>query len=209
MLMVMSEKSPAGSYATPAEKSPYDFINTNEQPPKKSILPGNTSFRGKLIILIGGAVALMAVVAIVIGAFMQGGGKTNEQMLEIAKQQNELVRIADIGTKKARSASAQNLAITTKSTIGSDQRATVAYLEGQNIKVTIKELALGKNSKTDQLLVLAEQSNQFDEKFEMTLKEQLTDYRADVKKAYDEASGKKPKAILADNYNHVSALLAD
>lgn len=209
MLMVMSEKSPADSYATPVDQTPYDFMNTNEPAPKKSLLPSHFGFRGKLLILIGGAIALMAVAAIVVGLLMQSGGSTIEQMREIAKQQTELARIADIGARHAKGETAKNLAFTTKSTIGSDQTATLAYLTAQKQKISSKEMAEGKNTKTDDLLTRAEQTNQFDAVFIEVMKQKLTDYRTKVKAAYDEASSKKAKAVLADDYNHVSVLLTN
>jgi hypothetical protein len=207
--MIMSQKSPANSYATPADQSPYDFMNTGEPIPQKSGFGGNMSFRAKLLILIGGAIALMAVAAIVIGFFIKSGGATIEQTRAIAAQQTELIRIADIGVKKAHSETAKNLAFTTKTTLTSDQQATLSYLTSQKQKVSSKDLATSKSSKTDIQLTQAEQTNQFDDVFIQIMKQKLADYQTKVKTAYDGATSKKAKAVLADNYNHVSALLTN
>lgn len=191
------------------QKSPYDFLNNSTSQPKRSLLPTNLSFRHKLLAIGGVAVIVMIIIAIVSSLFLKGGAGTVEQMRALAIEQNELIRVADIGTEKARSSSTLNLATTTKSTLISDQRVTIAYVTSQKQKLPAKELVTGKNTKTDDLLRRAEQANQFDEVFTKELQTELKKYQANVKKAYDEASSKKAKTVLSDNYNHVKVLVSN
>jgi hypothetical protein len=204
MLMAMANTDPSSTASS--DQSQYDFIMDGDKKPKKQLMP--TRFRYKLLFLVGGAVVVLIILAVAASTLLRGSGSSIEQLKELAKQQTELARIADIGTRKARSASAINLAVTTKSTLESDQKATVSYLTGQKQKLGAKDLGMNKNTKTDDLLLRAEQSNQFDEAFTQNMRAQLTTYQIEVKKAYDKASGKKLKALLADNYNHVNTLLA-
>lgn len=187
----------------PNGQGQYDFI-FNGQPPKKSLLPGQNSKTARILLVAGGGVALVLIAVVVISLLSGSGGATTAVLTNIAKQQNELIRISEIGDKKARSSEAQNLAATTKLSLKSDQASLLASMGRK--KPSVKILAEGQKPTTDQLLTQAEQSNRFDEVFIQTVQTQLAAYRQSVKKAYDETSDNKTKQLLAGQYKHALTL---
>jgi hypothetical protein len=205
----MGDNTPESSYATPPEKSDYDFIMKDKPKGRPNLLPvtPGSSLRNRILVVVAAGVLLIALIAILASFFIRDSKSTITEMTEIAKQQQELIRVATLGTQNARTANGMNLAVTAKSTLESDQKATVAYLTSQKQKIDQKTLALGKNSQTDSLLTLAEQTNKFDETFTEIMRSELTKYQAQIKKTHDSATSKKAKQVLADNYAHVGALL--
>lgn len=186
----------------PGGQGQYDFIFNNQQP-KKNMLPGKNPKMTRILLVAGGSIILVLLAIMVFSLLFSGGGSTAE-LTNIAKQQNELIRIAEIGDKKARGSDAQNLAATTKLSLKSDQTALLASMGRQ--KPLAKVLAQGQKSQTDQLLTQAEQSNRFDEAFIQTLQSQLSDYRQSVKDAYEGTSDAKTKQLLAAQYKHAVTL---
>jgi hypothetical protein len=188
----------------PREPGQYDFILNPQQAPKKSLLPSGK--QGRIMVVAGGA-AVLLIIALLLGSILSSAGKENVENLVIAaKQQNELIRVAEIGSSKARGQAAKNIAITTKLSLQSQQAAMLDALKTQGRKLTPKDLAASQNPKTDQLLTQAEQSNKFDEVFIDTMQTSLTNYQKAVQKAYDGATSRKLKAALADQYKSANTL---
>jgi hypothetical protein len=196
---------PAPPPMTPAGgQNPYDFI-MNEQPPKKSLFSGN-SMKQRIMIVVGGGLVLL-IIFMVIFSVLAGNKKTNiQELVAIAQQQSELIRISGIGVQKARSTTAKNLAITTQLSITSEQQALVATLKNQGRKLSSKDLALGKNSKTDTLLTQGEQNNRFDEVFIDEIQKELLAYQKSVKSAYQSATNTKVKQALQIQFKNASIL---
>ncbi len=186
--------------------NPYDFLNETKKP-RKPFKLGNAGKRERMLLVAGGGALLAIIIVIIFGTLAKSGGNATEDLITLAQQQTELVRVATIGTTKARGTAAQNLAVTTAATIQSDQTTTLALLQKSKIKVSSKQLLLGKNTKTDLLLTQAEQNNQFDEVFTSQITAQLTAYQKTIKKAYDASSGKTTLAILTEQFRHTETLL--
>lgn len=191
----------------PVEKNPYDFL-MNPDEPKKSLLPSGNSKKQRMLIVGAGALIVLMLIAL-IGSFIFGGKPSNSaELLALAKQQNELIRISDIGVQKSRDAQAKDLAQTAKLALTTDQQPLLTALKAQKITVSSKQLAASKNPKNDDILTQAEQANNFDEVFIKTLQEQLTTYQKALKTAYDNpATGKKLKATLAIQYKNASLII--
>lgn len=179
----------------------YDFIVNAKHPAKKPMLPGGASKQSRIFIALGGALVLVIVAFIVMTLLSSTGNGDKETLTKAAQQQTEIIRISKIGMEKARDPATKNLATTAALSLQSDQSALL-----KRVKVPAKELALGKNSKTDVTLTTAEQSNRFDEVFTQVLQTELINYQKTIKKAYDNASGKQLKTTLADQYNHANLL---
>lgn len=181
----------------------YDFITNTNHTPKKSLLPKGNSKQSRILIVVGGVIILIILATIVMALISSAGNSNQKTLLTAAQQQAELIRVSKIGIDKARDPATINLAVTTNLSLQSDQAPLLAH-----VKASSKQLALGKNTKTDVALTTAEQSNKFDEVFTATLKTELAAYRKTLKTAYDGASGKKTKATLATEYKNAGLLLA-
>lgn len=211
MLMFMQ---PNGLPPTPppynpntVERNPYDFLN---EPPaaKRGLLSGTTSKKQRTLVVVGGGLAILALITIILSVVFGGAPSNKEELLSLAQQQNELIRVADIGVSKARDAEAKDLAVSSKLTFISDQQPLLTALKAQKVKVSTKQLAATKNTKTDQQLTEAEQANNFDTVFIEILQSELSTYQKALKKAYDNpATGQKLKATLATQYKNASLII--
>lgn len=192
MLMVMQPQQPD-----------YNFIVNAGQKPKKALLPAGNSKQTRILVVLGGVVLLLIIGFVIMTVLSSAGKGQQETLLKASQQQAELIRVSKIGIEKARDANTRNFAITTNITLQSDQAGLLAIS-----KAKPKEIALGKSTKTDLALTTAEQSNKFDEVFTQTVQTQLIAYQKTLKSVYDATDGKKSKATLTEQFNHLNVLLA-
>lgn len=191
----------------PENKDPYQFITDPYKPAKKGLLPklttGDNSKQDTLIKVVGGLVLVMIIFLLVSVLF---GSKVSnkDQLIALAKEQNELIRVADVGVVKAKTIEAKNLATTAKLTLSSHQKPLIDTLAAQKVKLKPKQLVQGRNAETDKKLTAAEQTNRFDEVFIALLSTQLKTYQTNLKAAYDNTSNQQVKALLSDQYSQAS-----
>jgi hypothetical protein len=193
-----------GSYP-PADNNPYQFIM---EPPKKQKPVGgltNNPFIMKLIMLVGGAVVLLIVGAIVLNVFF--APKTNvEDIVGITQSEQEIIRIATQGSSAAET-STRNAAISTQLAVTTQQQVWLNYLAQHKRKVPLKELGLKKNTTTDSQLAQARATSTFDGTFRTIMRSQLEAYSILLKDTADNAPEGQQKTTLTTQYNHVQLLL--
>lgn len=196
----------------PQNSGQYDFILNHGTPPerpKKLGLPSPNSSMQRIVIVVVG-VFLLVTVGLVLFSVLTGGGGTSEtQLLEVAQQQTELVRVADQASSKARSTNTLNFAANVSLTISTTHQSMSGILTREGIKSNDKRLAFKKNVQTDQLLLNAAQNGQFDETLTKTLQTQLLAYQASLSVVYKGSKNPKDKAILQEAYKGVGILLGD
>jgi hypothetical protein len=188
------------------QHNPYQFIVDTDHTKKKPLVPTGNSKQSRIFIVLGG-VLLLLIIGIIVSVLISNASNAGKvDLVKVAQKQAELVRVSDLGMQRAQGTSAKNLATTVNLSLQSDQTALVASLKSAGVKVSAKELALGKNPKTDTTLTNAEQANKFDEVFTQTIQAQLLEYQKSLKVAYDKASSKKLKQTLSDQYNTAGLL---
>lgn len=133
--------------------------------------------------------------------------QTTARMVSIAQEQQELMRIADIGTSKARTSAAKDFAVNVRLSIDTSQKEILALLKKRGHKLNIQLLSKKKNAKTDQLLNEAFLTNRFDDTFSETVRGQLLAYRQRLQETYKGSTNKTEKEVLAKNFKDVSILL--
>ena len=210
MLMDPNYQPPTNSSPAPSgqfDSGQFDFIMNNGQKPKKGLLPSGSPKQRLLIIIIAAVVGLIAVVLIFVAIF-SGGSSGTDQVVLLAKQQNEIIRVAGIGNTKAGGTEAKKLAAIVTSTITTDQTKTIAYLAQNGKKVKPKQLATSVNATTDSDLAAAERNGRFDEVFMRDLLQELKDYQAAMKTTYP-SLGKTGQALLDQNNKNVVLILND
>ncbi|MDQ3064996.1 MAG: hypothetical protein M3Q36_01870 [bacterium] len=191
----------------PKQPSQYDFImNSQQQRPKRSLLGGGNSFRKTLILIIGGALSIMLILTIALSFLAPGSGST-EKLSQLATEQEEIIRIATIGAEDASSLSARAFAITTKLSIVSQQKDTIAYLESNNVKFTKEQLTAGIDTDIDEQLDIAQDRNKFDETFSKILSSQLATYANNLETAQQSAGNETVRKFLSDSYYSASLLI--
>lgn len=188
------------------DKNPYQFIVDTDHTKKKVRLPAGNSKQSRIFIVVGGLFVLL-IIGIVIASLISNAANAGKaDLLKVAQKQAELVRVSKLGMDRAKGSSAQNLATTVNLSLQSDQATLLSSLRSAGVKVSAKELSLGKNPKTDIALTTAEQSNKFDEVFIETIQTQLVDYQRSLKTAYDKASSKKLKQTLSAQFDTAGLL---
>lgn len=206
MLKLMQPQSPppAPPPAPTGGGEQYDFIfNPNQQTSPKSPLGGGK--KNRTIIFGAGAVILIAVIFIVAGFISNLSKPNTDALVSAARQQQELIRIADIGVQKAKTQEAKDIAITTKLSMESEQKEMQNAIKAA--KLNPKKVLVGsKDAKADAALTTAEQNNRFDDEFLKIMTAKLTAYQKTVKTAYDNATGKVLREALATQYNSANAL---
>ncbi len=191
----------------PNNQTPYDFIMQNPQKtPSKFGFDGSKKSRIILVAIVGG---VLLALFIIIAAIISSSGKSSTQsLISLAEEQNEIIRVADIGVSKARTADAKNLATITSYSFRSSQADTLALLAKQGHKLKTKQLALKQDSKTDSQLTTADLNNKFDETFKQLIGQSLVTYQKDVKAVFDSSTNKSEKQILSTSYNGVTLLVS-
>lgn len=189
---------------------PYAFImgSGTPQPQGKFNLPkGNSTLQRALIF--GGGFVVLLIVGLMALSVLSGGGGHKDQLLTIAQEQTEIVRIAELARNERtiRSTTTSNLASSTSLSVSTSLRQTLALIGGK--PPAPKVLALKKSAKVDALLTTAASNNQYDEAFVSTLKTKLKEYQSDIKKLYVGNSSKKEKAVLESAYNGTVILLGE
>jgi hypothetical protein len=198
---------PAQPAANPSDaggqQNPYDFILKDAPKPKRNLLGGG-SFKSRLLIIAGGGLLLLVLAIVFISVLSSGNKGVNQQLLELAQEQTEIMRVSEIGIEKARSADTKNLATTIKYSVTSSRNDVLSII---NKKSTDKALTLKKNSSTDQTLDTAATNNNFDAVFTETMSNTLKTYQANVRTIYNATGNQKTKQTLSDTYNSAGVLI--
>lgn len=205
--------APPDPSSAPPE-NPYDFFLQDGENQKKSgkfNLPGGNSTTQRILIIVGGGIVLI-LIGIIIMSFLSSGNKSNStQLLEIAQQQTEIIRVANIGLKEksVRSTDTLELASNTTLSVQSSQNQVVGILTKSGTKVNSKLLGIKQNAKTDATLSSAAQSNNYDSVFVTTLQKELQTYQLSLKNAFNSSPKASDKKILSDAFKGTGILLGD
>lgn len=188
------------------DSSQFDFIMNPQTPPKKSLIPGGPKVK-MLLMGLGIATILVIVLAIAMSMFSTGDD-TIKALVKISQQQNEIIRIAADGSKKAGNEKTKKLATITVSTVTTDQKNIINYLAKQKRKVKSKELTLLTNKKNDKELATATSNGRYDEVFTQILITLLSEYQTNLQNTHKTA-GEKGKVILEKSFDNVTLILND
>lgn len=186
-----------------AEHNPYEFI-TSHQPPRRN---DGSSKKQRIIFVLAGAGALLIVALLFMSLLHSGSPDTKADYVSLLQQQTELVRVSEIGTKKARADGTQNLAYIANYSLLSEQAELKDLAKKAGAAIDAKTLALGKNPQTDILLTQADQNNNFDAVFTDILKQSLQKYQQQLQKIYNESSGASVHTTLHNDFVGVGLLI--
>ncbi len=179
----------------------YDFITNPAQRPKKPLLPNVGSGKNGLLIKLAVGLGGLTLLVLVFALIFSSGSSSKEQLLKVAKQQTEIIRIAEFGIEKG-NADTKSLAYSAKLALITDRNAIVASLAKNNVKVKDKELIGSPDSLIDQRLATAEQNGTYDQVFAVVLKELLDAYQTEVKLVISEVESPTGKDALAVTFEN-------
>jgi hypothetical protein len=190
----------------PPPANNYDFILNPQQAPKHSMgkkFMGN-SFLVNIAAIVGGALLLMAVLAVAITLFF--GNKTNvDDLVTIAQTEQEIVRLSEAGD--ATDQATKNATVTTQFSVQSQQQQWLTLIKKNGRTIAAEELALKKNTSTDKQLASAAQNGTYDTVYASVMRDHLTAYTTLLKNTYARSSNKTIKALLNTHYKEAQLLL--
>jgi len=197
------EPQPVGSQPT----NNYDFILNPQKPTKHKLLGGlgGGSFITKVMFIVGGAIVLMVVTAVLVNVFF--GGKNNlESLVALTKTEQELARLGAEG-KEAGSQEVKNSAINTVLVVTSHQKSWLAFISKHGRTVKSEELKLSRDTSSDKQLATAKQTSTFDTIYTTLMRSGLTDYAKAIKNAHQSTANKQERDMLDNQYKDVQLLL--
>lgn len=140
------------------------------------------------------------IVGIVVSSLLPKG-TSSENLLGIAQQQQEIVRIATLCEQQATSEATKGFCYTTELSVNSSQSKLTSYMTSKGIKVDVKQLALKKDPATDKTLEAAKATSTFDSALQKVLTVELESYLSDVQTAYKSTKSQKLKEVLRLNFD--------
>jgi hypothetical protein len=195
---------------TPQHGGQYDFILNPAPKPKKTLIPtGGSSRKQRILTVVLGGGAFLVLIIAAFSFILGSGGGQKELLISLAQEQQEIIRIADIGASKGRSRETREFAQTVKMSITSDQTETRAQLQKYGKKLNSKDLALKLDAKTTALLTTADRGNNFDAEMRAKLEASLETYKANLKTAHETATNTKEKDLLKKNFDHITVILPE
>lgn len=203
MLVVMDPNQPLPPLNQ--DHDPYNFI-LNPVKPKRQLLPVGHSPRQRWLFLAIAAGGLLCLLMIAY-SLLTGGSSTTADLRTIAKQQNELARVASLAQGKTRSANLATFAKTTQTTMTSAQSQVTTYLATKHVKLSTKDYQKATDSSIDKKLTSADLAGQFDETFAKQLGGMLQAYQSQLEKTYKASKSPKDQALLKDLYQQADTLV--
>lgn len=198
-----------GAPHTPSP-SDYEFILSSQKPPHGIRRGGTGGGSKKLLFIVGGLIAVLILVGL-FSLFTRNSGDNNvDLMIKAAQEQTEIVRVANLVTSQnSASQATDNLAMNTSLTVNSDLNQLKQYMSKNGHALKDKQLALGKDIKTDSKLTAAATSGSYDDTYNQVLKDQLTAYQNTLGEAYKATTGPNGQKVLSNAYDNVQLLLKE
>lgn len=214
--MLMDPNAPPAPPPAPlpngAQPTPYDFIMNPERRPKKpSLFGGGGGNKTTKLVLIGAVGVVLLLVGVVLISFLDSATKSKSQsLLSIAQQQQEIIRVADLGlVEGTASPDSKNIAITTKISLQSNQQELMALIAKSGQKDAAASLGFKKDDKTDAQLTASKQNGLYDKTFKQIFKREIDEYGASLKEVYEGSKSDTEKQLLQKSYNGISLILGD
>lgn len=198
---------PAANNTGHSGHNPYEFIvNPNTPKRGRALLGGSNSFLMRIGLLVGGAVVLMIIAAIVISALAPKGSTPG--LTAIAQRQQEIIRVATAAATQATGQDTKNFIANTELSVTTSQQQVISYLGSHGTKLGTKQLALDQNAQADTLLTNAATANNYDSAVVQNLTGQLQTYKELLQTTFNQTSSKAAKQLVQNAFTSADKLLA-
>lgn len=203
IIVLMQSNNPAPVPPSAGGQNPYDFILNDSNKPKRNWSTNSLKQRIFVVAIVG---SLVLIAIIVVMSFVSNGNSAGaRQLIDIAQQQNEIIRVAKVGLEKAGSTDTINLAATTELSVQSSQADILAILKKSGHKIGSDKLTIYQKSQTDQQLDDAASAGTFDVTFAKILQDSLASYRSALQNAYASESFNN-RQLLQNSFNSATAI---
>jgi hypothetical protein len=198
--------SPTQQFPAPQQAAPgpdqFDFIFNPQTNTKRSVLPGSGSPILMRVLMVLGGLTLLVIAAVIFFSILGSGDKEKTtNLLTIAQEQTELVRIATDASLKATTLPAQSLAQNIQASVGSQKNELLKYMKDNGVRTSPVQLTLKHSKTTDTTLQTAKANNTYDTAFRQVIQTELDSYISSLQRAYKADPGPKGKQLLAAQYD--------
>lgn len=183
-------------YAPTPPQNQFDFLNAQPTSPKKPFLSAQNP-KQKILISALFVLAVLIISVVVLIVFRSLTKKDYSAYKSLVNQQNEIVRIANLGTSKVRDASVKNYAATISAVTVTEKNDTLTFAKKVGVKFNEKELEAAKDANNDKILSAAETNNQYDQKLVEVLQTLITKYQKDIQSVAAKVTTKAEKTVVA------------
>ena len=186
----------------PQQSSEYDFIM---EPQKQSSGPAflQNPKQSKVVLILFGLVIFF--VLIIGWSFISSIGKDDQNdLISMVAYQYEIVRVSDLGLETSTDLTTRNQVSTLRAFISSDQSGTISYLGINGVEVSEEQQAAFTDTTTDDALVAATQTRNFDSVLEEQLDNLMQGYASVVGGSLGVAEGVNKQALLEQAANNIT-----
>ncbi len=184
----------------------YDFFLDPAAAQKKSFVKAPGSMASRILMVIAGFAGL-AMIGVFAASMLFSTPDNSQNLLAIANDQQEIIRVSDLGSKSLDDTNLQNFAVNTTVTTQTSHQQLVKYLSETGTKVDPKQLTQSKNPQTDTALEAAESANTFDSTFKGIMETTLKSYEAKLSQSIQAALTQQEKDVLQKQHDAVLLLM--
>lgn len=174
---------------------PYGYILNQQTPQKKPFLFG--SGKPSPLIMALFVLFVLLIVGVAFAVYSSLTAKNWDSVIALAARQEEIIRVAELGQKKANDPATLIYVATLKNVTQSEQNDTIAFLKKKGVKAKDMGLSAQKDSSTDKALDTAEQNNTYDKVLLTKLGDEVSDYQKAQKQVSVTDNSKSEKTLLA------------
>ncbi len=184
--------------------NPYGFITDPAKPPKTPMFGG--SMKSRIILVVAGLIVVFILGLIINTLLSASSNKSNQVLKNAVAEQQEIIRISEMGMKDALTPDTKGYATTVNFVTKTSQKNLQERLGKQKIKMNKQDFASKTNTKTDELLKSASASNSYDEAMNSTLDKLLEQHMKTLQTAYDMSGSTKTKEVLKKDFESTKIL---
>lgn len=195
--MVMEPNNP-----TTQPSGGYDFLKDSGKSRKLPDLSAIKAlpFKAK-IVLFGGGLFVLFILFIIVSNLFFRAPDNSQQLAAVARQQADILQVAELGVSKARGQAARNLAVTVRLSLIGDQEPLLDALGSRNVRVSTKD-----DEELEQQFIVAEQGNRFDQEMLDYLQTELASYTRNLEAAFNSTEDPDLRQVLAAQYENAQFL---
>lgn len=184
----------------PIAHDPYGFITNPPPQPKGLPIVPNDPFKRRLFMLLGGVV-LLVIIIVILSSLFSGGKSVNKNLLSIAQSQQEIIRLNGSHQDDLNSSKLKNFAANASATLTSQQQQLIDLLSQYGGKADDDNLILKQSAASDEQLASAVSSNTLDTVYVQIMRQQLTDYQAELQSTYDLTNNPETQDLIQTLYD--------
>lgn len=183
--------------------NPYEFI-LNETPALKRRFGASTAQR---LLLFGAGLLVLFFVGIALLSLLNDDSGHGQLQVDVGVKQQELIRIATLGSKDARDTEAKGYSNTVKSTVQTDYNNFSALISESTKKQIDQQVKAADDSAVKNALEKAGLNNAYDEQLYEVLDLKLKAYQVTLKQAFDATTNSRFKSAYGTAHTNAGDLI--